>query len=208
MDIPIISLVGNLNSATAKLSDVNIDISVLKEACNLELAPTSSTTASLVMGDALAMVVMKAKEFKSEDFAFFHPAGQLGKRLLLKVSDIMKRGDELPIISVGDSSERLIYLMSKFGLGIIAVCDDSDKLIGIITDGDLRRGLQEYKTDFFAQDILSLATMKPITISANESAYKALIQMEKKRSLNHLPVVDNGKYIGMLSLHDLVKAGI
>lgn len=208
MGVPIISLLGNLQSTTAKFSDVSIDISVSKEACNLELAPTSSTTASLVMGDALAMVLMELKNFKSEDFALFHPAGQLGKRLLLTVNDIMKKGNELPLIQYNDTTENLIYLMSKFGLGIIGVCNEDQSLFGIITDGDLRRGLEKHKADFFKQSLTELATKDPLTIAPTNSAYDALHLMEKKHTLNHLPVIDNGIYIGMLSLHDLIKAGL
>jgi arabinose-5-phosphate isomerase len=208
MGIKIISLVGNLNSTVAQLSDINIDIAISKEACDLKLAPTSSTTASLVMGDAIAMVLMKLKNFKSEDFALFHPSGQLGKRLLMTVSDIMRKGSDLPIINSDDKIENLIYLMSKYGLGIVGVCKPDSQLVGIITDGDLRRALQNHGASFFDKNLMDICTTNPLTIEPHVSAYDALVKMEKERTLNHLPVIENNRFIGMLSLHDLIKAGI
>ena len=204
----IISMVGNINSRVAELSDLVIDISVSQEACDLRLAPTTSTTASLVMGDAIAMVLRELKNFQQKDFALFHPSGQLGKRLLLKVSDLMQSEENLPVISQSDNPEHLIYLISKFGQGAICVVDDDFKAIGIITDGDLRRALLNFGPDFFTKELSDIMTKSPMSIDKNISAYDSLIMMEKNVTISNLPVVENGKYIGMLNLHDLIKAGL
>jgi len=209
MGVKIISLVGNLNSTVAKLSDININIKVSEEASSLKLAPTSSTTASLVMGDAIAMVLQELKEFKSEDFALFHPAGQLGKRLLLTVEDVMHTGDERPIIYENDTPQNLIFLMSKFGVGAIVVCNKENRVEGIVTDGDLRRALSNFQGDFFSRSIQDIMTKNPYTTTKDINAYDALILMEKERTISHLAVLDEGqKYIGLVSLHDLVKLGL
>lgn len=204
----IISLVGNTNSKTAALSDIVINISVSREACDLKLAPTTSTTASLVMGDAIAMILRELKNFKHEDFARYHPAGQLGKRLILKVEDLMQGGDNLPVIHLSDNPENLIYLISKFSQGAVTVVNDNFNVCGIITDGDLRRGLMKFGVDFFGKPIDEIMTKSPLTISRNTSAYDALLMMEKTITISNLPVVEDGKYIGMLNLHDLIKAGL
>jgi arabinose-5-phosphate isomerase len=204
----IISLVGNVNSRVASLSDIVIDISVSQEACDLRLAPTTSTTASLVLGDALAMVLRELKNFQHKDFALFHPSGQLGKRLLLKVSDLMQTEDNLPVIHQSDNSENLIYLISKFGQGSVCVVDDNFKALGIITDGDLRRALLNFGSDFFKKSLSEIMTKSPLTITKESSAYDALIMMEKNVTISNLPVVESNKYIGMLNLHDLIKAGL
>jgi arabinose-5-phosphate isomerase len=209
MNIKIISLLGNLNSTTAKLSDINISTKVSKEASPYQLAPTSSTTASLVMGDAIAMVLQELKEFKSEDFALFHPAGQLGKRLLLNVSDVMHQNDRLPIINEKDSTENLILLMTQFGMGAIGVCNSENNLLGLITDGDLRRTLSTLKGSFFSKSLTQIMTVNPLSVKPEMNAYEALVFMEKERTINHLAVIDiNEKFVGMISLHDLIKIGL
>lgn len=208
MGVKIISLLGNINSTMARHSDIAVDIGVSEEACDLKLAPTTSTTAALTVGDAIAVVLMNIKGFKSEDFARFHPAGQLGKRLLLSVNDMMRKGDEKPVIQVDDSASNLIYLISKYGLGVIGVCDAEDHLLGIITDGDLRRALEEFGPAFFDTPLDRMMTRNPQLIQPETSAYDALLLMEKGRTISHLPVIENETYVGMLCLHDLIKQGL
>ncbi|MCB0278248.1 MAG: KpsF/GutQ family sugar-phosphate isomerase [Calditrichaeota bacterium] len=208
LGIPIISLLGNLNSKTAQLSDICISTYVSEEACDLKLAPTSSTTASLVMGDAIAMVLRELKQFKQEDFALFHPSGQLGKRLLLKVEDVMRKDDELPVINENDSIENLVYGVSKYSMGVIGVVNQSNQLLGLVTDGDLRRAMMKFGATMFDQQIRDLMTKNPLTISKDISAYDAFVKMEKNVTISNIPVVENNRYIGMINLHDLIKMGL
>jgi arabinose-5-phosphate isomerase len=200
MEIKFIGMAGNPNSTLAKESDVFLDIGVEKEACPLQLAPTSSTTATLVMGDALAVALMKKKNFKPENFASFHPGGSLGRKLLRKVKDLMRR-DNLPIVNRESSFEEIINTITSGRLGLVIVMDN-DKLIGIITDGDLRRGLQnntKSRFDFKAEEIM---TKNPKIISPEEKVVKAEEFMIKNK-INSLLVMENGKLLGVFELYEI-----
>lgn len=207
LGIALITLTGNPSSTLARAADVNIDISVEHEACPLGLAPTSSTTATLAMGDALAISLLETRGFTAEDFARSHPGGRLGRRLLLLIKDIMHTGAEIP--SVRDSvrlSDALVE-MTKKGLGMTAIVDDKQRLSGIFTDGDLRRALDR-KVDVHEELISRVMTRNCKTVSPEMLAAEALQVMETYK-INALLVVDEGKaVVGALNMHDLLKAGV
>jgi arabinose-5-phosphate isomerase len=208
LGIPLISLTGNSQSTIAHTADINLDVSVSKEACPLGLAPTSSTTASLAMGDALAVAVLEARGFTEEDFALSHPGGNLGRRLLLRVSDIMHTGDDIPIVPTDSSLEQTLLEMTKKGLGMAGVIDPlSNKLVGIYTDGDLRRTFEKMP-DIKSAQVKEYMTANCVTIEANRIASEALKIMHD-RKINALMVVDQtGRIEGALNMHDLLRAGI
>ncbi len=207
LGVPIITLTGNLNSPVAEKSDVVIDVSVEGEACPNNLVPTSSTTAALVMGDALAIALLEERHFSSEDFALLHPGGHLGKRLVLKVSDIMHTKDQIPVVSGEANMKQVILEMTSKRLGTTAVVNQKGKLEGIFTDGDLRR-LVERTDDFFSLKAGQVMTENPKTIDSDELAAKALNLMESF-SITSL-IITNGKRepIGIVHLHDILKAGV
>ncbi|WP_459897234.1 KpsF/GutQ family sugar-phosphate isomerase [Desulfurobacterium crinifex] len=198
--IPVIAITNNSESSLARFSDVTLLLHVEKEACPLGLAPTTSTTATLALGDALAVTLMKLKGFKSEDFARFHPGGKLGIRLS-KVKDIMRKGDDIPVVSPSTSLKEVIYEISSKKLGATVVVEDR-KLVGIITDGDLRRAFEKgVNFDTRAKDIM---TENPKTIREDIFAEKAVEIMEKYK-ITVLPVVDeNGQITGIIHLHDIL----
>jgi len=200
----VIALTGNMDSFLAKESDYTLDVSVEKEACPNNLAPTSSTTAQLVMGDALAVSLLACKDFTDKDFARFHPGGTLGKRLYLKLSDILS-SESNPIVSSESYINEVIIEISKKRLGATAVVDN-DILSGIITDGDLRRMLGEGKdfTDLKAKDIMNIS---PKTIAVDGLAFDALEVMEQN-NISQLVVVDGSKYVGIVHLHEIIKEGV
>lgn len=201
----IIAITGNVDSFLGKNADFPLNTFVEKEACPNNLAPTTSTTAQLVMGDALAVCLLELKEFTSKDFAKYHPGGALGKRLFLRVSDLIKN-NELPQVSENDSVVKVIVEISEKRLGVTAVIKD-DKIIGIITDGDLRRMLSKTTeiNNFTAKDIMSHS---PKTIHENAMAIEALDALENN-SITQILVTDNtNKYVGVVHLHDLIKEGI
>ncbi len=208
LGIPLIALTGNPASTLAKSADIHLDVSVTKEACPLGLAPTSSTTASLAMGDALAIAVLQARGFTAEDFALSHPGGDLGRRLLLRVSDIMHTGDEIPLVT-GDASikETLIEMTAK-RLGMAGVVDaDGGRLIGIYTDGDLRRTFEKMP-DIQTAPVADFMTPNCVTIEAEKIASEALKLMHD-RKINALMVVDAERRVqGALNMHDLLRAGV
>ncbi|MAM89294.1 KpsF/GutQ family sugar-phosphate isomerase [Allohahella sp. A8] len=207
MSIPLITLTGNARSQMAALADVNLDTSVSKEACPLGLAPTSSTTVTLVLGDALAVALLEAKGFSEEDFAFSHPGGALGRRLLLKVADIMHDGPRIPAVSESASMSDCLLEMTRQGLGMACIVDSEFRLLGIFTDGDLRRAL-ESRVDIHKAHLADIMTVKCTTIAADMLAAKALAIMDEKK-INALPVVaDDRKLIGALNMHDLLRAGV
>lgn len=207
LEIPLIVLSGNPGSQLAKAADVNIDLSIKTEACPLGLAPTTSTTVALVMGDALAIALLEARGFTAEDFALSHPAGALGKRLLLRVNEICHRGDELPVIHENSTvSEALIEVTAK-KLGMTCVVNDIGVLTGVYTDGDIRRTLNKQCDINFTQlkDVMSANCQ---TISSDMLAAEVLAIMQKF-SITSLVIVDvNNRPEGVVHLHDLLKAGV
>jgi arabinose-5-phosphate isomerase len=204
--VAIISIVGNLNSTLAKQSDVVLDSSVDQEACPLNLAPTTSTTVALSIGDALAMTISMQKNWTEEDFAANHPAGRLGKRLTIKVADLMH---ESPNISTVANWLEVVKAISKYALGAVNVVDENGKLIGIVTDGDLRRAI-ENNQDFTNLNAEKMMTRNPIVTMPEMLAFDALQLMENRSSqIAVLPVVDDGgKCVGLLRLHDIVRSGL
>jgi len=205
--VKIISIVGNLNSTLARNSDVALDASVDKEACPLNLAPTTSTTVALAIGDALAMTLMEVKNLTEKDFAANHPAGRLGKRLTLKVSNLMH---ESPNVAPDANWLEVVKAISKFALGAVNVVDNNETLIGIVTDGDLRRTIEKTAPENFS--ILNaeiMMTRNPITANPEMLAFDALQLMENRTSqISVLPVVENEKCVGLLRLHDIVRIGL
>jgi len=201
----LIGMAGNNDSYLAKHSDILLNTTVDQEACPNNLAPTSSTTAQLVMGDALAVVLMELKGFNSDDFAKFHPGGTLGKKLYLRVSDLYK-DNEKPQVFPNQTLKEVIMEMTKKRLGVTAVVDSENNLLGIITDGDLRRMLEKGGSinTATASDIM---TSNPKSIGPGELAIDALDVLRKKE-ITQLVVTENGKYIGIIHLHDLVKEGL
>jgi arabinose-5-phosphate isomerase len=207
LGVPLISMTGKPRSTLAREGDVHIDVSVDSEACPLGLAPTSSTTATLAMGDALAIALLESRGFTAEDFARSHPAGSLGRRLLLHVGEVMHRGDQLPSVPLGTTLRATLEEMSRKGLGMSAVVDDEGRLAGIFTDGDLRRALDR-GIDVHRTAIDAVLTRECATIASDALAAEALRLMESK-SINGLLVVDAAGFpVGALNMHDLLRAGV
>ena len=203
----VIALTGNLGSVLAKYSDIVLDVSVRKEACPLGLAPTASTTAALAMTDALAVCLLELKGFKEKDFAFFHPGGALGRRLLLKVEDIMRSGHANPIVREGEKVSGVLLKITQARAGSATVVDKSGRLIGIFTDGDLRRHL-ETDRDLPLRKISEVMTKNPSVVFKDMLAAEAMRILQEKR-VDELPVVDKKKRpIGLLDVQDLLKAGL
>lgn len=208
LGLPLIVLTGNLHSTLARAADVRLNVGVREEACPLGLSPTASTTASLAMGDALAVVLLEKKGFKEEDFALRHPGGVLGRRLLLRVQDLMHTGAELPIVSEDTPMKETLLEITSKRLGITSVVNRKGELVGVITDGDLRRGL-ESKGDIFRLRARDLMTHEPKTIAADALAATAVSVMEKHAITSLIILEDGGrKPAGIVHLHDLLKAGI
>ena len=201
----LIGMVGNIESYLAKYATIILNTTVDQEACPHNLAPTSSTTAQLVMGDAMAICLMELKGFQSDDFAKFHPGGVLGKKLYLRVSDLYT-GNERPAVLVSQSLKEVIMEMTEKRLGITAVVNDKNELLGIITDGDLRRMLEKTVAidNVKAGDIM---TNHPKTIGPDELAVDALDQL-RRNNITQLAVTDKGKYVGIIHLHDLIREGL
>ena len=207
MGIPVVSMTGRMTSTLAKHSDVALDVSVSEEACPMGLAPTASTTAALAMGDALAVVLLQKRGFKQEDFAQFHPGGTLGRRLLVRVRDLMHGGAEMPVVSEAVPATAAILEITAKKLGMTTVTDANGKLVGIITDGDLRRFIQR-GGDFARVTAGELASRNPKTIAPDDLAAKAVEQMERF-SITTLVVGEGERRIlGVIHLHDLLKNGI
>jgi len=203
----LISMTSNVNSTLAKLSNTHICIHVSQEACPLGLAPTSSTTATLVMGDAIAVALLNARGFTADDFALSHPGGSLGKRLLLRLKDIMHSGEYLPVVQYDALIKEALVEMSQKGLGMTAVVNKQGKLVGLFTDGDLRRVL-ENRVDIHQDSIASVMTQKPITCHAEMLAAEALNIMQE-RKINGLIIVDHDNTpIGAMNMQDLLKSGV
>lgn len=207
LQIPIISMTGNPSSLLATTASVNLDVSVECEACPLDLAPTSSTTATLVMGDALAVALLEAKGFTAEDFAFSHPGGALGKRLLLKVSDIMSKGEYIPSVHIRASLNEALLEMTEKGLGVTTIINDQQQLMGIFTDGDLRRAIDS-GVDIRDIKISDVMSASPTTITAHILAAEALGLMETKKITAIVATDTDNRPVGVIHMHDLLRAGI
>lgn len=207
LGIPIITLTGRPQSTLAKNSDIVLDVSVAEEACPLGLAPTSSTTAALAMGDALAIALLQKRGFREEDFAQFHPGGSLGRRLLFKVRDLMHQGDAVPRVPATASACEAIREMTAKKLGMTTVVDAKGQLAGVITDGDLRRFLEKGNSLVKAK-AKDLGTRSPKTIQADALAAKALQTMEQFSITSLVVVNERNRLIGVIHLHDLLKNGI
>lgn len=201
----LIAILGNMESYLARNADIILNTTVAQEACPNNLAPTASTTAQLVMGDALAVCLMELKGFSSDDFAKFHPGGVLGKKLYLRVSDLYKR-NEKPQVGASQSLKEVIVEISANRLGATAVVDDKNKLLGIITDGDLRRMLEK-NVSLQQVKAMDVMTKNPKTISAESLAVDALDLM-RKNSITQLVVTENSTYLGFIHLHDLIREGL
>ena len=211
--VPLVAIVGKVKSTLAQRADAILDASVDEEACPLNLAPTTSTTVALALGDALAMTLMQAKGLTAEDFASNHPAGQLGKRLTLRVADLMHSGAENPTIATDASWMDIVSAITNYGLGAVNVIDREGRLAGIITDGDLRRSLQRIGTRDLAFANLrcdELMTKNPVVTNPEMLAFDALRLMEDRPSqINVLPVVDGARLcVGLIRLHDIVRSGL
>lgn len=207
LDIPLISLTGNPQSILAQAATVNLDASVEKEACPLNLAPTSSTTVSLVLGDALALALLEARGFTPEDFAFSHPGGALGRRLLLKVEHVMHSGNELPAVSRGVPLREALLEMTRKSLGMTLILDSDNTLAGIFTDGDLRRALDR------GLDTRNAIIDEVMTVGGKSARPEMLaaeaLKIMQDFKINSLPVVDaQQQAIGALNMHDLLRAGV
>jgi len=208
LGIPLLALTGKPGSTLARSADIHLDVSVNKEACPLGLAPTSSTTATLAMGDALAVAVLEVRGFTEEDFALSHPGGNLGRRLLLHVSDIMHSGDAIPLVNAEASLKETLLEMTAKGLGMAGVLDAaSGRLAGIYTDGDLRRTF-EHMPNIETEKVRDFMTANCVTIGAERIASEALKIMHDKK-INALMVVDDDLQVqGALNMHDLLRAGV
>lgn len=205
--VPIVGLTGGLHSTLAEKSDVVLDISVEKEACPLNKAPTASTTVTLAMGDAIAVCLLKKRGFSKEDFLLFHPSGALGKGILYKVEELMIKGDKLPVIKQDTPFDIAVKYISDMHLGCTLVCDGSGKLAGILTDGDIRRTIITH-TNALNLAVKDVMTKNPKTIKKDELAASALALMEN-HSITSLAIVDeNNRPIGLIHIHDLLKAKV
>lgn len=207
MDIQLIAMVGNKNSELAKSGAIVIDISVKEEACPYDLAPTASTTATLAMGDALAVALITRRGFSPDDFALLHPGGSLGKRLSLKISEIMIKDNDMPVVNVNTLIKDAIYEITSKRLGSTAVVDENNVLVGIITDGDLRR-LLEKTLDIKQLTAKEIMTADPKTLDKDTLASFALHKMENHKITSIVVVNENKNPIGFVHLHDLVKLGL
>ena len=206
----VIAMCGNKNSTLGKNCDYFINIGVEREACPLGLAPTASTTATLAMGDALAMALMDEKKFTSNDFALFNPGGSLGRKLLLTVGDVMHSGKDNPIVKVGATAKDALFEMTAKGLGAVSVVDEQHKFVGLVTDGIIRRALEKRRS-FIDEPVEHIMFKEPLIISADKLATAALSVMEKHkpRPVTVLPVIDAKNFpVGMIHLTDLLRQGV
>ncbi len=208
LHVPLITMTGNPNSRLSTAADANLNVQVDKEACPLGLAPTASTTATLAMGDALAVALLNCRDFTQEDFARSHPSGSLGRRLLLRVDDLMLSGERLPLVSPQTPLSEALVVISKGGLGMAIVVDGDRKVVGIFTDGDLRRLLDHGNVNIHNLMISDVMNRTCATASTGLLAAEALQMMDSKR-INALPIVDDDdNVIGAINMHELLRAGI
>jgi arabinose-5-phosphate isomerase len=207
LNVPVIALTGNAGSTLARESTVHLDISVQEEACPLNLAPTASTIALLAMGDALATALLEARGFTSEDFARSHPGGKLGRRLLLRVADVMRRGEQLPRVAATVTLEEGLVEMGRKGLGLAAVADADGRVLGVFTDGDLRRALDRGLA-LRATTMADVMTQTPRVVRADQLAVDAVNSMQEHRITALLVVDADARLVGALNIHDLLQAGV
>ena len=197
----LISMTGNRESTLAKNSNIHLDVCVKEEACILRLAPTTSTTAQIAMGDALAVALMKAREFTAMDFARFHPGGSLGRRLLMRVGNVMRKND-LPVVSADCSATEMIHKMSRGGLGLIIIMEGA-KIAGIVTDGDVRRAMESRQAEFFNIRAIDIATRSPKSINANAKLVEAEKLMTSYKVNSLLVTDDNDALVGVIQIYDI-----
>jgi arabinose-5-phosphate isomerase len=207
-NVGLISLTGNQGSTLAKTADANLDISVQEEACPLGIVPTSSTTAAIAMGDAIAVALLTKRGFQQDDFAAFHPSGSLGKKLFVRVKDLMHTGDSLPLTLPDTSLAGAVMEISSKRLGLTVVAADDRAILGIITDGDVRRGIEKWGKDFFDMKAGDVMTKNPRSISEDELAAKALGIMEKLAITALIVTGNNDRLTGVIHIHDILKKGI
>jgi arabinose-5-phosphate isomerase len=207
-NVGLISMTGNPDSTLSKVADVNLDISIKEEACPLGIVPTASTTATMAMGDAVAVALLIKRGYKEEDFAFLHPGGSLGKKLFVKVRDLMHTGDAVPVVSQDTPMTKAIMEISSKRLGVTLVADRNERVVGIITDGDLRRGIEKWGKAVFDLKAGEVMSRNPRTISGDELAAKALSVMEGYSITSLVVPDDEGKAEGIIHLHDILKQGI
>jgi arabinose-5-phosphate isomerase len=207
LGVPVIAITNNPKSTLAKFSDVALDINVEKEACSLGLAPTTSTTATLVLGDALAVALLEAKGFTANDFALSHPGGSLGRKLLLTVDEIMAVAQELPLVTHSATVMQALLEISDKGLGMTGVIDSDNNLLGIFTDGDLRRALDR-RIDIHKSTVEQVMTLNSITMIQGKLAVDALNLMQKHKISAMFIVNDAKKPVGAIKMHTLLKAGV
>jgi arabinose-5-phosphate isomerase len=209
-EVPVIGMIGKEDSSLYNDVDIILNTSVEKEACTLDLAPTASTTATLAMGDALAVALFESRGFNAQDFAELHPGGSLGKKLLLTLDQLVHTGDEIPFVNKGTSLKDALLTISDKGLGVTGVLDSEDKLVGIITDGDIRRGLERGDNNIFNQTAEFLMSKDPISITSNTLAIAALELMEE-HNITSLFVYSSPDLIkpdGIVHIHDILKTGV
>lgn len=197
----LISITGNAESTLAKNSNIHLDTGVKEEACILQLAPTTSTTAQLALGDALAIALMKAREFTSMDFARLHPGGSLGRRLLMTVGNVMRKND-LPVVGMDCSATEMIHAMTRGGLGLIIICD-GDRIKGIVTDGDLRRAMESRQSEFFSINAIDIASRSPKTIGTTAKLIEAEKMMTKHKVNSLLVTSEDGHLQGVIQIYDI-----
>ncbi|MBT8422469.1 MAG: KpsF/GutQ family sugar-phosphate isomerase, partial [Gammaproteobacteria bacterium] len=207
LDVQLISLTGKVDSTLGAASDVALDLSISEEACPLNLAPTTSTTVALAMGDALAVALLEARGFTAEDFALSHPGGALGRKLLLRVSDLMHTGDEIPVVSEQTSLSDGLLEMTGKGLGMTGVCATDGTLLGVFTDGDLRRTLDQ-GSDIRGVSMADVMTTGGKTATPDMLAAEAVHILEQHKISALLVVDDENKVVGALNIHDLFRAGV
>ncbi len=207
-NVHLISVTGNPESRLSKAADVTLDVSVKEEACPLGIVPTASTTATMAMGDALAVALLMKRGFKEQDFALFHPGGRIGKKFFIKVKDLMHTGEEIPKVTKRTPMSKTVIEMSSKRLGHTIVLDDNGRLTGMVTDGDLRRGIEKWGGKLFEMTAGEVMAKSPRTVSEEELAAKALSIMESY-SITALVVPDkNGRVVGIIHLHDILRKGI
>ena len=207
LGVPLIALTGNPGSRLARDADVNVDVSVAKEACPLGLAPTASTTAALAMGDAIAIALLEARDFGAEDFARSHPGGRLGRRLLLRVKDLMHTGEAMPLVGPDTPTSDALLEMTAKSLGMTSVVDPDGHLLGVFTDGDLRRALDS-GTDLRETPIRQVMTPSGVTVAPETLAAECLNVLEQRKITALVVVDEDHRQIGVLHLHDLLRAGV